>query len=107
MSNSMSNPRPLRSSSPYLSRKPVKPVHFICLAPDAKQVILTGDFNGWNATAAPMKRQVDGSWHAHVSLPPGHHHYLFLVDGTPTLDPKAIGVGQNEKGEKVSMIAVS
>jgi hypothetical protein len=54
-----------------------------------------------------MKRQPDGGWTAQVPLTHGHHHYQFLVDGVPTLDPRAQGMARNEKNEKVSLIPVS
>lgn len=37
----------------------------------------------------------------------GYHHYVFLVDGHPVLDPNASGKGLNERNEPVSLIAVS
>jgi len=91
----------------YSAKKMSKPVNFICLAPDAKQVNLTGDFNDWDAAAHPMKRQPDGAWLIQVPLSHGHHHYRFLVDGKPALDPRAQGIARDHKGEKVSLIAVS
>lgn len=54
-----------------------------------------------------MTRQPDGGWRAQIPLNHGHHHYLFLVDGKPTLDPRAQGTARNEQDEKVSLIAVS
>ena len=66
-----------------------------------------GDFNDWHPAAHPLKRMPDGAWRAEVSLNHGHHHYLFFVDGKPVLDPKAQGIARNEKGEKVSLLAVS
>ena len=54
-----------------------------------------------------MQRQADGSWHLQVPLYHGHHHYHFLVDGKPALDPRAMGIARNEKNERVSLIAVS
>jgi len=88
-------------------KKTVKPVNFVCLAPGAKRVTLVGDFNDWHPEALPLKRQVDGSWSVQVTLGHGHHHYQFLVDGKPTLDPRAQGVARNEANEKVSLVAVS
>lgn len=82
-------------------------VNFVCYAPEAKRVSLIGDFNEWQPDAHPMKRQPDGAWMTQVSLTHGHHRYLFLVDGKIRLDPRAQGVGRNEKNEKVSVIAVS
>jgi 1,4-alpha-glucan branching enzyme len=90
-----------------LSRsKTIKPVNFICAATTARHVALIGDFNAWQPGATPMQRQPDGCWQAQLSLSAGHHHYLFLVDGKPMLDPRAHGVARNAKGEKVSMLSV-
>ena len=49
----------------------------------------------------------DGNWLIQIALHHGHHHYQFLIDGRPTLDPKAQGVARNEQNEKVSLIAIS
>lgn len=54
-----------------------------------------------------MRRRVDGWWHVQVFLCHGHHQYRFLVDGKPELDPTATGVDRDERGEHVSLIAVS
>src|SRR5689334_9321874 len=96
-----------RPSPRYSAKKMAKPVNFICTAANAKRVSLVGDFNDWHPDAAPMKRQVDGAWAVQIPLNHGHHHYQFLVDGKPTLDPRAQGTARNEKNEKVSLIAVS
>jgi 1,4-alpha-glucan branching enzyme len=91
----------------YSGRKMAKPVNFICVAPAAKAVHLAGDFNDWDPTALPMKRQPDGAWLVQVPLNHGHHHYRFLIDGKPALDPHAQGIARGHHGEKVSLIAVS
>jgi 1,4-alpha-glucan branching enzyme len=96
-------PRPAE----YSAKKTVKPVNFVCIAPGAKHVNLIGDFNDWDPKAQPMKHQPDGSWTTQVVLGHGHHHYQFLVDGKPTLDPRAQGIARNEQNEKVSLLAVS
>lgn len=84
-----------------------KPVNFFCAATSASQVYLVGDFNRWHPTSHPMTRQSDGSWFLQVALNHGHHHYHFVADGQPTLDPQAMGVARNERNERVSLIAVS
>ena len=84
-----------------------KPINFFCVAPKAEKVYLVGDFNSWKPGTNPMERQTDGSWQLQLPLHHGHHHYHFLVDGTPRLDPKAMGVARNERNERVSLIAVS
>jgi 1,4-alpha-glucan branching enzyme len=91
----------------YSAKKMVKPINFVCVAPGAKAVHLSGDFNDWDPAALPMKRQPDGAWLVQVPLNHGHHHYRFLVDGKPVLDPHAQGVARDHRGEKVSLLAVS
>jgi 1,4-alpha-glucan branching enzyme len=83
----------------------LRPVNLYCDAPGAKSVQIAGDFNHW--IPIPMHRQVDGWWSAQVLLCHGHHQYRFLVDGRPMLDPTATGVDRDERGEPVSLIAVS
>lgn len=91
----------------YSARKVTKPVNFYCEAPEAGQVFLTGDFNDWEANSHPMQHLSDGTWQLQVTLPHGYHHYQFLVDGKPALDPHAYGIARNHFGEKVSLLAVS
>ena len=100
----------LKSYSPsnrYSARNMAKPVNFICVAPDATQVFLMGDFNDWHPTSHPMRQQPDGDWLIQIPLNHGHHHYQFRVDGKPTLDPQAHGTARNHMDEKVSLLAVS
>ena len=91
----------------YSAKKFALPINFLCIAPEAKSVHVIGSFNDWNPTGHPMQRNPDGGWHAQIPLSHGHHHYMFLIDGKPTLDPRAQGIARNERNEKVSMIAVS
>ena len=99
--------RPPGGLNRYSAKAQLKPINFYCHAPEAAAVFIIGDFNDWNPTAHPMERQYDGTWLTQVPLNHGHHHYLFLVDGKPVLDPRAQGIGRNELNEKVSLIAVS
>jgi len=84
-----------------------KPVNFFYENPDAHSVSLLGDFNGWNPNSHPMRRQPDGCWFLQVPLTHGHHPYLFLVDGLPTLDPRGTGITRLDDSSKASIIAVS
>ena len=45
----------------YSAKKMVKPINFVCVVPEAREVHLAGDFNDWDLTAHPMKRQPDGA----------------------------------------------
>src|SRR5258707_6534415 len=91
----------------YSAKNMSKPINFYYARPDARSVSLIGDFNYWDPSSLPMQRRVDGWWFIQVPLTHGYHHYLFLVDGTPTLDPNATGTVQMERYAKASMIAVS
>jgi 1,4-alpha-glucan branching enzyme len=91
----------------YSAKAQSKPINFYCNAPEAKQVSIAGDFNDWDAQSHPMHQQPDGTWFVQVHLAHGHHHYWFVVDGKPMLDPRAQGTARNEVNEKVSLIAVS
>jgi 1,4-alpha-glucan branching enzyme len=95
------------SQKRYSAKNITKPINFICVAPQARRVTLTGDFNDWDREAHPMKRQPDGAWMLQVPLSHGPHHYLFCVDGKDTLDSRAQGTVRNEQNEKVSLITIS
>jgi 1,4-alpha-glucan branching enzyme len=107
MHRSNSNPPSNQPLNRYSAKKMAKPVNFICHAPEAHAVTLIGDFNDWDPHAYPMKRQPDGAWLLQIPLNHGHHHYQFLIDGKPTLDPRAQGIARNEQNEKVSLLSVS
>ena len=70
-----------------------------------KSVQIAGDFNQWHPV--PMHQQVDGWWFIQLLLAHGHHHYHFLVDGQPTLDPHASGTARDDDNQPVSLVAVS
>jgi 1,4-alpha-glucan branching enzyme len=97
---------PLRPDG-YSAKNIIKPIPFVHLAPEAIGVSVTGDFNDWDLASHPMKRMPDGAWRVEIPLSHGHHHYLFVVDGKLTLDPRAQGVARNERNEKVSLVSVS
>ena len=95
------------TTATFSANSSAKPVSFYYAVPEAKSVNLIGDFNGWNPKSLPMQRRTDGWWSIQVPLSQGNHHYLFLVDGTPTLDPHAIGTAHGDRYAHVSIIAVS
>ena len=96
-----------KGSARYNAKGMAKPVNFLCIAPEAQEVSIIGDFNNWKPGSHAMNRQVDGSWSTQINLHHGHHRYQFLIDGKACLDPRANGVVRNEANERVSLIAVS
>jgi 1,4-alpha-glucan branching enzyme len=53
---------------------------------DAKQVWLTGNFNGWNPSELLMHRTASG-WELPYVLSEGNYEYKFVVDGEWIVDP--------------------
>ncbi len=49
---------------------------------EAESVHLVGEFNAWDPTAAPMKRDKKGSFRATLELEPGREYqFRYLVNG--------------------------
>jgi len=91
----------------YPAQQTPPTINFACEAPDAKEVFLCGDFNDWDPQAHPMQRMPNGVWKLHLQLPPGEHHYWFLVDGKPRLDPAAERINNELLNHKVSLLMVA
>lgn len=65
-------------------------VKFVFIAPQAGQVSVVGDFNGWDATKTPMVRAANsGLWTVALPLTAGRHVYAYVVDGSWSADPSA------------------
>jgi 1,4-alpha-glucan branching enzyme len=75
-----------------------KKVQFELLAPGAQEVYLAGDFNNWDSSANPMKKDKKGIWKTALSLKPGRYEYRFLVDGNWENDPSCCDCVPNEFG---------
>jgi 1,4-alpha-glucan branching enzyme len=54
--------------------------------PEAKKVILSGDFNAWNQGELFMERSGDG-WKLPYVLAAGNYEYKYIVDGKWIVDP--------------------
>lgn len=71
--------------------------------PDAKEVILSGDFNNFNPNSLTMKK-VGDEWIFSLHLNRGKHIYKFIVDGKWILDPANPQWEQNRYGTGDSVI---
>jgi 1,4-alpha-glucan branching enzyme len=69
-------------------KAPWRTIYFRLEAPEAGQVSVVGDFNGWDARKHGLHRNPSGVWECQVPLPPGRYAYHFMVDGVPRLDPQ-------------------
>lgn len=78
----------------YLKTRPICKVTFRLSREDARNaesVCLTGDFNGWDKSGAPMKKLKDGSFSLTLDFATGKdYQFRYLVDGrTWVNDPEA------------------
>lgn len=78
----------------------IKKVQFEFPAPEARKVCLAGDFNNWDASANPMKKDKKGQWKTTLSLKPGRYEYRFLVDGNWENDPSCCDCVPNKFGSQ-------
>jgi chromosome partitioning protein len=76
-------------------------------SPQAQEVKLVGDFNGWSLhSALCLKKQEDGIWRKPLYLDPGKYQYKFVVDGKWITDPSNDWCIRNEFGETNSVLVV-
>jgi len=61
---------------------------------DAKQVVLSGSFNGWRKDELYMKKTAAG-WELPYTLGPGNYQYRFIVDAKWVSQPEAINRDAN------------
>jgi Carbohydrate-binding module 48 (Isoamylase N-terminal domain) len=88
--------------------EPGQMVQFALAAPGASQVMLVGDFNGWDVRATPLQPVgAAGVWAVEVPLTQGRHEYAFVVDGREWRpDPTAPRAPANEYGPPNSVLTV-
>jgi len=82
-------------------------VSFELVKPEAKNVYVAGDFNEWKPERAPLVPTGNGRWVGDLTLKPGRHEYLFVVDGQWMPDPNAKESVQNPFGGRNSILGVS
>ena len=84
-----------------------KEVFFELDASSAKEVLLAGDFTGWEKTPIKMRKGEFGAWYATVMMAPGQYHYKFVVDGRWQPDPRAAACSPNPFGSSDSVLEIS
>ena len=85
---------------------PKTKVTFAYQAPEAKEVLLVGDFTGWEQAPLALKK-VKGRWSKTVSLPRGRYEYRLLVDGKWCDDPECKTRNPNQFGGENCVCVVS
>ncbi len=61
-------------------------VEILLKAPEAREVLLLGDFNNWDPQSPPMRKDGGGLWKMRLLLDPGRYEYKLLIDGQWRLD---------------------
>ena len=64
-------------------------VRFMLMDSEARSVALAGSFNEWSTSSHPLARDARSprTWTIVVALPPGEHHFMYVVDGTRWVSP--------------------
>ena len=75
-------------------------------APEAKQVMIAGDFNKWNANKTPLRKGKNGLWKKQLALKAGRYEYKFVVDGNWINDPNNSYCVWNTYGSQNSVIEI-
>ena len=72
-----------------------------------RQVFLAGEFNDWNTSTLPMRREPDGWWRCRLRLAPGTYRFKYLADRQWYLDYAAFGVERDSLGIWSSVVWVA
>jgi 1,4-alpha-glucan branching enzyme len=67
-------------------------VEFRFYRPEARQVTLAGEFNGWHKTSLPMDLGHDGWWRYRICLAPGCYQFRYVADDEWHTDYAAFGL---------------
>lgn len=91
----------------YGVRPTAKGVLFVQPAKHAQQVAVAGDFNDWNPSRTPLRRDENlGVWQACVPIPPGRYRYRLVIDGRWVQDPHNTTVETNPFGELNNILEI-
>jgi chromosome partitioning protein len=82
-------------------------VLFTLEAPEATEVLVTGEFTNWSREGIPLERDAaDGIWKTIADIEPGEYEYRFVVDGVWIRDPNNKDYIRNEFGQENSLLVV-
>ena len=73
-------------------------VSFRFFRPDAREVHVVGDFEGWQEGRMPMQRGDDGHWELDVEVTPGVFKFQYHADNQRFADYAAFGLEPGEIG---------
>ena len=71
----------LTQEIPKLSKPNLTEVVFSVFSPEAKEVYVAGDFNGWKLDDDSRMINHNGTWSRKMNFDSGRYHYRFIIDG--------------------------
>ncbi len=98
---------PALAPSASTERQQFSTVTLELISPQAKKVYVAGSFNDWKPDKTPLMRTSNDRWIGDLTIKPGKHEYLFVVDGHWLPDPKAMESVPNPFGGWNSVLSVS
>lgn len=97
----------LKQEIPKLTKLELTEVEFSLFMPEAKEVYLAGDFNGWQIDDSSRMQAKDGLWSKRMEMSPGRYRYRFVMDGRWIEDPYNLSKQKNPFGGMDSLIEVA
>ncbi len=86
--------------------RPLGRVSLEFVQPNARNVFVAGSFNEWQPERTPLVQRGNGRWVGDLTVEPGRHEYLFVVDGQWVPDPNAKESVENPFGGRNSVLRV-
>ena len=80
-----------------VTQSPDGMMEFFFYRPEARQVSISGDFNGWQ-NCFLMNKQSDGWWKCRLRLSPGTYQFRYCADGQWFADYAAFGLERGPYG---------
>jgi hypothetical protein len=88
-------------------RSALKVQTFSIQAPEAKNVFVVGDFNGWKVDdESRLEIMPDGRWEKRIAMKPGNYKYKFIIDGEWRHDPVNAKIAANQFGGFDSILTI-
>jgi hypothetical protein len=95
---------PIVLESPMVS--PGGRVKLSYVGQSGSSVYVTGDFTNWDPFLYHLTETSPGTFTLDVTLPPGLHRYVFVVNGSSIIDPLNPRTAVRSDGRRVSVMAV-
>ena len=97
----------LAKELPKLSKLNLTEVVFSVFAPEAKEVHVAGDFNGWKLDGDSRLISNNGTWSRKMNLDAGRYHYRFVIDGKWMEDFNNPKRDMNPFGQQNSLLEIN